>query len=595
MNFLNPGPDRHSFLTRILQQLSTKLTEIFRRLQQQLPAENNTLARLVDLGTAIPDQLHNLWARFRDRLDLSSLNRFRQLVGSSTLFSPNGMLLILALIKLSIHFLTNSNYGFHRDELFFLAMGEHPAWGYEEIPPAIAWIGTQVRTYLGESLFAIRLLPALLGAAVLILTGLIARELGQGGRFAETFSACCVLVGPVFLRTHTFFDPIVFDQFYWCLGTWLLIRAVKEPKSWYFWLFIGVVAGLGLLNKYTMLFWGLGVFVGLLMTPNRNFLYLTPWPWLAALIAFVIVLPNFLWQYENAWPAIEHFSRQNAVDLHRLSRLDILISQIAILHPVTLPVWLTGIWYLARKKAAKPYRILVWFIATVLFAFLLINSKPYYLTPLYPVLFAAGAIHLERFIRSRALHWLKPLLLMLVIQAGVLLSPYGLPILQAENLELISSLATEYAHLDQPLENEFGQLEKIPPDFADMHGWPEQVAAIEAVYDSLSAEDRTKCVILAGNYGEAAALDFFGRDTLPDPISYHGSYYRWGPGDKPGEVTITIGVPLDMLKQHFGRIRRQAVFKHPYAISYENELPIYLCRRPIQPMQDLWPLWKELR
>ena len=595
MNFRGPGRNWQSIFTLLFQNLSTKLTEIFRLLQHRQPAENNIVAQLFSFGTIIIEQLKSLMARLQHRLGKYPMLQPGRYFSTDTIFSPNGMLLMLAAIKIAVHFATNSNYGFHRDELFYLALGEHPAWGYDEVPPSIAWLGQQIRDVAGESLFAIRLLPALIGAAVVVLTGLIAREIGQGGRFAEVFSASCVLVGPVFLRTHTFFDPIVFDQFYWCLGTLLLIKAVKNPDRWYLWLLIGGVAGLGLLNKYTMLLWGLGVFIGLLMTSNRNFLYLTPWPWLAALVAFLIVLPNFMWQHENAWPAIEHFTRQNTINLHRLSRLDFILGQIAILHPITLPVWVSGIWYLLSKKAARPYRILLWLVATILFSLLLINSKPYYLTPVYPILFAAGAIHLERFIRAKVHHWLKPLIVMLVVQAGILLSPYGLPVLPAENMAQFMSLAAEYGRLTQPLENEFGKPEKLPPDFANMFGWPEQVAAVQTVYDSLNNEDKAGCVVLAGNYGEAAALDFFGSDSLPPVISYHGSYYRWGPGEEPGTTVIAIGVPLDMLRQYFRRIRRRAVIEHPHAISYETDLPVYVCQRPAETLQELWPQWEDLR
>jgi hypothetical protein len=504
------------------------------------------------------------------------------------------LLLFLALVKLLIHFYTNGNYGIHRDEFLYLAMGDHLSWGYLEVPPSIAILGDLTRWLWGDSLFAIRFFPAVLGSLIVLLTGLMVWELG-GNRFAMLLACVSVIIAPVYLRGNTLFQPVTFDQFYWVLGFLILILLINKKQRNHLWIFLGVVCGMGLLNKYSMFFWGFALLVGLLLTPHRKHL-LTKWPWIAAAIAFVIFLPNLIWQISHGWPFFEHIHKLNEYQFSNLTRGDFLFGQVLIMHPVTFPVWLLGIGYFFVKKMARPYRILGWMYLTILGLMLILKSKHYYLAPVYPVLFAGGAIYMERFIRIHRFYWTKPFIIVFLLFQGILFAPYGLPFLPVSDLEIYAGFLAKYPGLDAPLRKESGKLGKIPQDYADMFGWEEQVSAIAEVYHSLSPEEQAECVLLAGNYGEAGAIDFYGEKyNLPKAVSLNSSYYLWGPGEKPGRVVISMGVPLEALRRYFRSIRRQTTIRHEYAISSENDLPVYLCRDPVKALQKVWPELKGFR
>jgi 4-amino-4-deoxy-L-arabinose transferase-like glycosyltransferase len=309
------------------------------------------------------------------------------------------LLLSLALMKLLIHFYTNGNYGIHRDEFLYLAMGDHLSWGYLEVPPSIAVFAKLTQWLWGDSLFAIRFFPAVLGSLVVLLTGLIVWELG-GNRFAMLLAGVSMIIAPVYLRAHTLFQPVVFDQFYWVLGFFLLILLINNVQRHYLWVLLGVVGGLGLLNKYSMFFWGFALLVGLLLTPHRKHL-LTRWLWIAAATAFVLFLPNLIWQISHGWPVFEHIRKLNEYQFSNLTHADFLLGQVLIMHPATFPVWLLGIGYFFFKKIARPFRILGWMYLTILLVLIIFTSKHYYLAPAYPVLLAGPPPVLDQSVYSR--------------------------------------------------------------------------------------------------------------------------------------------------------------------------------------------------
>lgn len=498
----------------------------------------------------------------------------------------------MPLSKLLLHFLSNHNYGVHRDEFLYRAMGDHLAWGYLEVPPLmalLAWIGS----WMGDSLFALRLFPALAGALLVLLSGLLARELG-GRRFAEVLAMLAVIIAPVFLRTHTLFQPVAFDQLAWLAGAYLLVRLLREPERRKWWLYLGLVFGVGMMNKYAMLFFGFGLTAGLLLGEERKWLR-TPGPWLAALLALAIFLPNLIWQAKHGWPVFEHIAKLNLQQLDRLPRSTILLELLLIHHPFNALIWLPGIAFFF-SKAGRPYRLLGRIFLVIFLIMLLLKGKAYYLSPAFPVLFAGGAVLLERFIQGRGRYWLKPVLVTLLLLQEIWTAPYGLPILPRESLESYVQFMAEYAGLDAPLRTNRGELGRLPQDYADMFGWPEQVEIVAGIYHSLSEAEREKCVLLAGNYGEAGAIDFYGpRRGLPGAVSIHSSYYLWGPGEKPGEIAIAIGLPLEALTTYYRSVRRQAVIKHEYAVEEENNVPVYLCRGQKMSLQEAWPELRKWR
>jgi len=515
----------------------------------------------------------------------------RYLLSRDYLFTDSAILLYLAMTKLLLHLFASTNFGIHRDEFLYLAMGDHMEWGFRETPPSIAYFGNLITALLGDNVFAIRFLPALLGSLMVLLTGASARLMG-GGRYAMAISGLAVLIAPLFLRSSTLFQPVIFNQFYWILASFLFINAVLQKRKWPWWLAIGVVCGVGLLNKYTMLLWGGGIAIGLLISNQRRQL-LTPWPWLALIIACLIFFPNIQWQQVNNWPLFEHLAQLQSQQLTYVTAPGFLMEQVLMLHPANIIIWPLGLLFYFVSKTGNSFRALGCVYIVSLLTLLYLSGKSYYLGPAYPAMIAGGAIFLERFILSKRLYWLKPMTVIGLLLSGVVLAPYGAPVLPVRYMEFYVSSMAEYVGLDAPLRTADGQLGKLPQDYSDMHGWQNQVNTIAGVYNDLSEEDKAECVILASNYGEAGSLSFFGPAAgLPKPISFHSSFYNWGPGERPGNVVITVGIPLEELKKYFGKIRRRAVIEHRYAIRYENQLPVYLCRNPVKPLQELWPEWK---
>jgi len=515
----------------------------------------------------------------------------RYLISRDYLFTDSAILLYLALTKLLLHLLVSTNFGIHRDEFLYLAMGDHLEWGFRETPPAIAVWGNWLTSVFGNTVFAVRFLPAMLGSMMVLLVGGMTRQMG-GGRFAMAISGIAVIIAPLFLRSGTLFQPVIFNQFYWTLASFLFVNIALQKRKWVWWICLGAICGLALLNKYTMLLWGSGLAIGLLFSEQRKQL-LTPWPWIALAIAGIIFFPNIQWQQANSWPLFEHLQQLRTNQLSHVSKTGFIIDQILMLQPATFFIWPCGIVFFLYSKAGKPFRALGWIYVFSFIALLYLQGKAYYLGPAYPALFAGGAIYVERFILAKRMYWLKPVAVIYLLLSGVIFSPYGAPVLPVRYMEFYCQFMAENVGLDGPLKNETGKLGTLPQDYADMHGWKNQVNTVARVFHELTPEEQEQCVIWAGNYGQAGALDFYGpAQGLPAPISLNSSYYRWGAGEKPGNVVITIGIPFDELKKHFVKIRRRAMVNHRYAIYYEKDLPIFVCWTPETPLQDLWPTLK---
>src|SRR3712207_3433504 len=319
---------------------------------------------------------------------------------SPSRWSPTGensLLAYLALAKLLLHLLTADNYGYFRDELYYIAAGGRLDVGYVDFPPFVALVAAFTRWLLGDSLVALHLFPALAGAVVVVLAGLMARELG-GGRFAQGLAALATLVAPSFLVMGTFISMDAFDQLFWVSAAYVLILILKRDRPG-LWLLFGLIAGLGVLTKLTMLSFGLAVFVALLLTPARRHL-LTPWPWVGGAIAALFLLPYVIWQITHGWPTLD-FWADYGEKVDPASPIEFLVEQVLTMQPLTLPLWLAGLYYYLFSREGRTFRPLG-LIYILLFAlFAIQNAKFYFLAPAYPMLFAAGALTLERFVERR--------------------------------------------------------------------------------------------------------------------------------------------------------------------------------------------------
>ncbi|HWF04175.1 MAG TPA: glycosyltransferase family 39 protein, partial [Candidatus Angelobacter sp.] len=375
----------------------------------------------------------------------------------SRFVSGPAIVLYIVAFKLLLHLLTVNRYGIFRDEMYYLACSRHMAWGYVDHPPLTVWVAWLSRHVLGDSLLAVRLFPILTGAALVWLTGKLAREMG-GGRFAQALSAFAVVVVPIYLVGGSWLTDNIFEQLIWMGCVWLVIRAinsagVEDPKAARYWFWFGVLAGFGFENKYSIAFLLLGLFTGVALTPHRHFLN-SRYLWLGVLACAVIALPNLLWQVHYHFPFLEliHNIRLANRDVVR-GPVAFIADQATIMNPILFPLWVGGvIWLFIGKNTTREdhgankapgsagrYRLLGWTFLVVLTTFIAMKAKNYYVVPIYPMLFAAGAIGLERITQGRRAGtggrgiWVRSIYVALVIAVGALLLPFSVPVLSPEN------------------------------------------------------------------------------------------------------------------------------------------------------------------
>lgn len=482
--------------------------------------------------------------------------------------SANALLITLVLFKLGMHLATNWRYGFHRDELYYIACGLHLAWGYVDHPPITPLLARVAVGMFGLSLPGLRLFSALAGAGIVLLAGLMARALG-GGRFAQALAALAVIAAPLFMVTNTLFQTVPFDQLCWVLSAYLLIQLLKTGRP-HIWLLLGVVIGIGLLTKHTMLFFAFGLGVALLLTPERRWLR-TRWPWLAALIAGSLFLPNLLWQAANGWPTLEFLRNNNANVRADSSAIDFLLGQLILIGPLNVPIWIAGLSY-AFSRRRQQYRLLGWIYLVVFVSLFALRGKPYYPGPAYPMLLAAGALQCEQWVRHSRRSWLRPALLTLVIVGGLVPVLAVLPILPPATF-------VRYG------------LYNVNKEYIELLGWDDFLAQMRAVYQQLTPEERARATLFTANYGEASAINLFGGlYGLPHAISGHNSYFLWGPGDATSDVVFAIGFTQQTtLTALFADVRQVATITNAYnAPNEELGAPIYICRKPKQTWQEVW-------
>ncbi|MFO7976431.1 MAG: glycosyltransferase family 39 protein [Candidatus Hydrogenedentota bacterium] len=488
----------------------------------------------------------------------------------------------IAFAKFLLHLTFINQYGYFRDEFYYLACGRHLDWGYVDFPPVIGVIGAFVQGVLGDSLPAVRLFPILAGAGLVFVTGLIAREFG-GKRFAQGMAALCALVAPVLLGNHHFFGVNAFEQFLWVLAIYVFVRILRTGNL-RLWLLFGLVAGMGLMTKLTFLFFGVSVLFGLVLTRHRKSL-LTPWPWLGGLIALAIFSPHILWQIAHDWPTLKLTSAYASGKTYHASLLEAVYMQVLSIHPISVPIWLAGLWFLFRDKEGARYRAVGWGFLLLATAFIALNAKFYWLAPAHCAILAGGACALEGTIRNRGWGWLKVAYPAALVITGALTAPLALPILPPPRAAAFHALLGG----DVGLKHENVRIRALPQHFADMFGWEEMVALVADVYESLPEEENGDCIILTDNYGNAGAIDLLGKKYgLPRAVSTHNNYHLWGPGEFSTGVVITVGIDEDELKTLFDEVTLAARFSHPYCMPSEDNKPIFICRGLRVDLEKAW-------
>ena len=496
------------------------------------------------------------------------------------------LLLGLAAVRLAIQFAGINHYGFFRDELYYMACGEHLGWGYVDQPPLIALLAWLVRHTMGDSMLALRLLPALAGAAMVFLTGVLARELG-GSRLAQLLAATVVLFAPAYLAFDSFFSMNAFEPLFWIVCAILAVRIMNggSPKLW---IAFGLVAGIGLENKHTMLLFGFGLIAGLLLSGHAKVLR-SRWVWIGGAVALVIFLPNLIWEASHGWPQIEVVRNAQQFKNVTIGPLGFLWDDVLFLHPIALPLWGSGLGWLLFAAEGKRYRFLAFAFLSVLGAFIFLGGKSYYALPAYPLLLAAGGVALEDYLASHAVAWLKVAYPALLVIGALFTLPFGVPILPVDTL-LRYSRSLPYA---SEVKTERDATVALPQLYADMFGWDTMAATVASVYHSLPAVEQADCAVLAGNYGEAGAIDYYGPKLgLPKALSGHNSYFYWGPRNYSGSCVIVFGERSDEFKSLFAESTVVATTSNPHGMPNEQRVLIYLCRKPRAPLVELWPNFK---
>ncbi len=485
-----------------------------------------------------------------------------------------------AVALLLFHIAANRNYGFHGDELYFLVCGLHPAWGYVDHPPLVPMLARLATACFGITPFAFRIFPALSLALSCLLTGLLAWRLGAK-RYGQLLALTAFVCAPIFLRLGAFLNIPSFELLFWLLLAHTLVTLLKtDHPQW--WLLVGLLCGLSLLNKHTTLFFGVGMAVGMLLGPQRKHLA-TPWPWLGGLLAFLVFLPNLFWQYRNDWATLQFLEAIHAGIMQESSVPLFLLAQLIFLNVAGAVVWIAGLHFLLRSKEGRRFALLGWIYVTLLVLMLILKGKEYYLAPAYPMLFAAGGVAIERWTDSRRGRYVRGALLATIVAVGLLLLPIFTPIGPFEAKSRYMGRLTGEPEL----------ADVFTFDFRYEMGREEEMAALASAYTALEPAVRNHCVILANEYDMASAITLFGKQYgLPPAISGNNTYYLWGPGEATGESLIALRYKKEFLEEAFASVEVCGRVPKRFETDPADGVPIYLCRNPKKPLREQWPYFK---
>jgi len=496
--------------------------------------------------------------------------------------------LVAALATFAIHVVGNPHYGFFRDELYFIVCGQHPQWGYVDQPP-IAPLLAAASQLFGHSLLLLRAVPAAFGAAGVYVTCLLVLELG-GTAFAQVVAALAVFFAPVLMNFAMKVSPDMVGLWLWPLAALYALRLTRgaDPRGW---LAVGAIAGISLQAKYSVLFFLVALLLALLLTPERRILF-SRWFVVGAAVCALVALPNFLWQAYYGFPMLELLQvGQHGKNLI-VGPLTYLFQELLITNVFLSVIWIVGLgWLLWNARVRFLGLTFVILIALMILA----HGKHYYPADAFPLVIAAGAVLVERWTSRRTLA--RAAVLAAEVVFGLVFLPLAMPVLPEPGLAAYEHYLSGMLHVQrQAVATDRERPGVLPSDFADMHGWPELAATVGRVYRSLSANERAQAVVFAGNYGEAGAIDFFGKPYgLPPVISGHNQYFLWGPRGHSGNVVIDVGGDCGAREGLFVTAERAATFTARWIQPYENDLPIMVCRGIKRPLQELWPSAKGYR
>ncbi len=489
-------------------------------------------------------------------------------------FGDIGILLLMALALLLLHVLTNGLYGFHRDELATLDDARHLDWGYVVYPPVTPFIARIALELFRPSLVGVRLFAALSQSIAIVLAGLMTRDLG-GSSLAQVVSALAVAIAPVSLSQGALFMYVAFDYLWWVMTAYFVIRLLKS-KDPRWWLAIGAAIGLGMMTKFTMAFFVAGIVGGVVLTQARRYLT-SPWLWEGVALSLLIFLPNLVWQIQHDFISLEFLGSIHARDVEEGRAEGYLLEQLFLtVNLFTVPVWLMGLYYYFAKPDGKRYRLLGWMYVIPFALFLLAQGRGYYLAPAYPMLLAAGTVVWDGWRVSLA-GWKSRAVLAIT---WIALALGGL---------LSAALVLPISPVNSALWSTVDQIHEI---YRDQVGWQELTETVAEIYAGLPAEDKPRAGILAGNYGEAGAINLYGPAYgLPRAISGINSYWLRGYGDPPPQTLIVLGhqqKDVNLIFESCSLVAR-VTNRHNIANEETTDYPgIFVCRGLRKPWREFW-------
>jgi len=461
--------------------------------------------------------------------------------------SHKGLIGLFLAIKLIIHLCTMSNYGLHRDEYLYLEEGRRLSWGFMEVPPMTPFFG-YLAQIIGDGPFAVRILPVLCGIGIMWLVFRIIEIIG-GGKFALVFAGIAMLIAPAFLRSHAFLMPVVLEQLMWTLLAFWTLKIITTEKGKY-WFAFGLTLGLAWMTKYSIVFFGMSIFIGVLLTPHRKFLT-NPYPYLTLGLALLIATPNIFWQINHNLPVIHHMEDLSATQLTNVQPFRFLTDQI-LMFGLSSVVWIAGLLGLLFNEKLKPYRVFAWTYLSVLLLFLILNGKSYYTLGTYPMIIAFGAYQLADVI-SKKTHKIGILAAMIMLNLPLI--PFGASILPMETMKSYCAFMSEKFGLKDMLYWEDGELHDLPQDFADMTGWEEIPEKVAKFYHALPTGEKENTIILAGHYGQAGVLNLRREKyNLPEVQSFNSSYRIWQRTDTPFRNMILVDDRFSMESDWYHKV-----------------------------------------
>jgi len=488
---------------------------------------------------------------------------------------------LLAAVVL-VHLPAMGRYGWFRDELYYVSCAKRLAWGYVDQPPLSIALLAAWRLLVRDSLVGMRLVPLAAHAALVLLAMRLARRLG-GGAFAQALAGVGVLASLVYLGMDHYYSMNALDPVLWAGAALLLLRALERERT-SDWVWFGAVVGLGLLNKLSMLWCVAGLFIGVAVSSRRRVLA-SPGPWLAGAIGAVLFAPHVLWQVAHGWPTLEFMRNATAHKMVAASLPGFLIGQVLAMNPLAAPIWLAGLVRGLRGRAGDMGKVLAVQYVTVLVLLIVERTARIdYLAPAYPGLLALGGIAIERATTASGRRGWRIAAVAAPLAAMLALLPFALPVISPEGFVRYQAMLGL-----KPATEEHHKMGALPQHYADMFGWPEFADSVARVTSTHTPDERARAIVIVDNYGEAGALEMFGKGRLPRIASQHNTWYLWGPPAWDRSVVIFVGRDSAKVAEECDDVHVAGVAGHPLAMPYERDVKIIVARhfRP-----DLAVAWK---